>query len=401
MHELNHALNQTPEQTAHINTLIEAKDSMFSELEKKAGECYSAFIALDKSSREDRSRAEREIAELEEELAVSRALVTSLQDSKAAFQSQGVDLLTMLRKKVFSTDFIKAMDHHFLLMMQDNSYMVSSITDLDQKLTNKDLKIGSLQAKLTETIRSLDDRKEQCSSLESTLREKDYKIGSMDLELDALPIDHQDVVDGRDTIIAGLQRQIQEVQDSTIILLDSSRDERERQVIEGKDTEISQLKQDQKEYTAENRELQDELIKQEEIIKGNTAAVAQAQSALAEKSAELSAAKENLETMQLQIGGQLGLPPTISVLELLNEREENSHLRMNYEILEKSLERAGHDAGELQTAYNEWMPAVKELAWGMLARLRRAQGGPARLQYTETDEELEQLLETCPKKISR
>lgn len=401
MHELNRALNQTPGQIAHTNALIEAKDSMFSELEKKAGECYSAFIALEKSSREDHARATHEIADLEEELAVSGAVVTSLRDSKAAFQKQGVDLLAMLRKKVYSTDFIKAMDHHFHLVTQDNSYLASSVMDLDQKLTNKDLENRSLQAKIIETIRSLDDQKEQSSSLETTLREKDYKIGTMQLELDALPVDHQDVIDGKDAMIADLQAQLQNAQDSTIILLDTPRDERERQVIEGKDNEISQLKQEHKECSAENRDLQNELIKQEEIIKGNTAAVAQAQSALTEKSAQLLAAEEKLETTQLQIGGQLGLPPTISILELLNEKEENRHFRAEYETLEKNLKRAEDDAGELQTAYNDWMPAMKELAWELLARLRRAQGGPARLQYTETDEELEELLETCPKKISR
>lgn len=113
--ELNFAMNQSPGQMADTRALIQVKDEMFSELEKKAGTCYSSFIALEKSSREDRARVQGEMAELNEKLAISRNLVTSLKDSKIVFQRQCLDLLAMLRRKLYSTDFIKALDHHFHL----------------------------------------------------------------------------------------------------------------------------------------------------------------------------------------------------------------------------------------------------------------------------------------------
>lgn len=64
MHGLNYALEQSPDRVAADNAMIEAKDSMFSRLEVKAGECYTAYVALEKSSRQDKERTEMEIAAL-------------------------------------------------------------------------------------------------------------------------------------------------------------------------------------------------------------------------------------------------------------------------------------------------------------------------------------------------
>lgn len=399
--ELNYHINQAPGELASTDALIRAKDNMFSDLERKAGKCYTAFRALEKSSREDRARAKDEMAGLREELAKSRTLVASLGESKNVFQEQCQDLLGMLRKKVYSTDFIRAMDHHYHLMIQDNSNLVSITMDQDQRLTDQGLELQSLQAKTLQLARSLEEQKGQCSDLETALREKDVKIGQLQSELDAQAADHQLAIDSRDALIADLRGQLQEVKNSTTDLLHATREEGERQVILGKDNEISELKQAHMEYTADNRDLRQELLWQEEIIDGNTAAVAQAQHALAEKSAKLLTAEDNLATMEQRIGGQFGLPPTISVLELLSEREEIGQLRQDHELLQTQLELAEVHAEEIRAMYNQRMPKAKELGRELLARLRQAQGAPATSYHTETDEELAEILDQCPTEIGR
>lgn len=320
--ELKGFMNERPGELPSTDALVQAKDDMFSDLERKAGECYTAFIALDKSSREDRANDKAEIAKLRKDLAKSGALVTSLGDSKTVFQKQCQGLLAMLQKRVYPSELIEAMDHYFQLTIQDNSYLASVVTDQGQRLAKKDLELESLQAKSLETIRSLEDRQEHCSNLETTLREKDVELGALQMELDALPIDHQKIIDGRDSLIAELQGQLREVQDSTTDLLHATRTEGERQIMATKDDEISRLKEAHRECDAQNQQLLDERYYLEKVIDGNTAAVALAEHELAEKSAQLLAAKDKLETIEERIGGQFGLLPATSILELLSDREK-------------------------------------------------------------------------------
>lgn len=351
--ELKDFINERPGELPSTDALIQAKDDMFSDLERKAGECYTAFIALDKSSREDRANDKAEIAKLREDLAKSDALVTSLGDSKIVFQKQCQDLFAMLQKRVYPSELTEAMDHYFQLTIQDNSYLASVVADQGQRLAEKDLELESLQAKSLETIRSLEDRQEHCSNLETMVREKDVKLGALQMELDALPVDHQEIIDGRDAMIAGLQGQLREVRDSTSDLLHATRTEGERQIMAIKDDEISRLKEANKEYDAQNQQLLDERYYLERVIEDNTVEVVLAEHELAEKSAQLLAANDKLRIMEERIGGQFGLPPATSVLELLSDREKTS-------------------------------------------RLRRAQGTPITPWRPQTDEELEKILEIFP-----
>lgn len=57
--------------------------------------------------------------------------------------------------------------------------------------------------------------------------------------------------------------------------------------------------------------------------------------------------------MHLRIGDQFGLPPTISIPELLGQKEEIGRLRVSHELLQIKLERAEVDAEEHQAAFKE------------------------------------------------
>lgn len=369
--DINDAMIDKHGKRAATDAMIQTKDKLFSDLEKRAGECYSALNALDKSSREDRARAKDDIAELKEKLAMYGARMTSLGESKAVFQQQCQDLLAMLRGKVYPTDFTNAMDHHFGLMIQDNSYLVSVVQGQEQTLQKKDDELNLLRAKARETAGLLEEQKQQCSDLEMASREKDIKLGALQLELDALPGDHQAAMDGKNCTIAGLRKQVRELQDSRMKILDASVDERQRQAMATKDSEIAQLQQARKEHDADRVQLQKARDQHELALSSATEAAAHAQHALAKKSAQLQAALDKLATLDRHIAGQSSLPPTISVLELLEEREARTvRFRDDCHTLESRLRAAKGEAG----------PATAG-------------------RSVETNEQPEELLDGCPKTI--
>lgn len=359
--DINDAMINKDGKRAATDTLIQTKDKQFSDLEKRAAECYSALNALDKSSREDQARAIDKIAELKGKVAMYGARMTSLRESKVIFQQQCQDLLAMLREKVFSTDFTNAMDYHFGLMMQDNSYLVSVVQGQEQTLQKKDDELRLLRAKSLETAKLLEEQKQQCSDLEIASREKDIQIGARQLELDVLPGNHQAAMDGKNHTIGGLRRQVRELQDSRMKILDTSLDERQRQAMAIKDCEIALLHQARQKHDADNARLQKSLRHHKLALSSATEATAHAQHALAQKSTQLQAA---LATLDQRSGSLL---PAISVLELLEEREaQMARFRDDRHALESQLRAVKGEAG----------PAPA--------------GG-----FVETDERLEKLLDGC------
>lgn len=395
MLDLNRTLSQTPDRVAAVNAMIETKDKMFSDLEARAGECYTNLVALKRRSRGDQERAETEIAALEKRNRQSEALITKLTESKAIFQQQSADVLAMLRTKVFETDFVRAMDHHFSLVVQDNNFLQSTVLGQTQELSAKDLESASLNSKILEINRSLEDKEERHRILESRLREKEDQVCALELETNALCRENEEANAQHDTIIANMEKSLR----AAHAYLDETRDERERELIRSKDCEILHLKEDVKNH----HELQEQVHAQQETINDYTAEVCMTHFRMSEISAELQAAEKKTAALEQHTLAQLGLPATLTMLEVLGQMEELNTARRKCHDLEEELQTAQVDAEKRRAAFNNvttqserWLYGLQDVGLEILARLRGAQE-PQNISVepplsAETDAELEYKL---------
>lgn len=72
---------KSPDEVANIGGVIELKNKIFSNLEKRAGECSIALATLEKKSDEDKNIALREAAALKAELGESERVIADLRRS--------------------------------------------------------------------------------------------------------------------------------------------------------------------------------------------------------------------------------------------------------------------------------------------------------------------------------
>lgn len=395
MHDLNHALGQTPDEAATVNAMIETKDKMFSNLEAKAGECYTALVALEKSSRGDYERAEVEMSQLKKQLSQSATLITKLTDSKAVFQQQSADVFAMLRTRILPTDFFRSVDHHFSLVLHDNSVLHSTILEQTQELSNKNIETASLRAKVLEISKLLGEKEERCCSLETEVRDKEDQVGVLELEMDALASENEEVNAQNDRIIADMEGRLR----VAYACLDETRDERERELIRDKESEILHLQENCNKHSQAHRELQGQVRSQEELIKDYTAELCMTHFRVDELSVELQAAEEKFTTLEQETRAQLGLPTTVSILEVLNQKTELDAARRSCLDLEDELQTAQIEAEKRQAAFNSikdqserWMFGMQDVGLELLARLRRAQGASVESWLDDSDEELEHKL---------
>ena len=395
MHGLNYALEQSPDRVAADNAMIEAKDSMFSRLEEKAGECYSAYVALEKSSRQDKERAEMEIAELKKQLKQAVALNDQLADAKAVFEQESLDVFAMLRAKIYPTDFFQAMDHHFSVVTQDSTFLGSIISEQTRELSNKDLEIASLKAEVLNLNKVLHEKEESRASLEIRLREAEDQVGGLELEMNALSSENEQVNTRNDTIIADLEKGLRVAYAS----LDETRDERERGLIKSKDSEVLHLKDKCNEFCQANRQLKRQVHTQEQNIKDFTEEVYVTHARVAEVSVDLKAAEKKVTTLEQQVRGELGLPATVNILEVLNQKIELDEGRQQRLSLEDELQTARSSAEQRQAAFNRikdqserWLHGMQDVGLELVTRLQRAQGARVEPRLDETDEELENKL---------
>lgn len=395
MHNLNHALGQAPDEAAAVNAMIETKDKMFSNLEAKAGECYTALVGLEKSSRGASERAEVEISQLKKQLSQSAALITKLTDSKAVFQQQSADIFAMLRARILSSDLFLSMDHHFSLVLQDNSVLHSTILEQTQELSNKNVETASLRAKVLEISKLLGEKEERCCSLETEVRDKEDQVGVLEVEMNALTSENEEVNARNDRIIADIEGRLR----VAYACLDETRDERERELIRNKESEILHLRENCNKHSQAHRELQGQVRSQEELIKDYTSELCMTQFRVDELSAELQAAEEKFTTLEQETRAQLGLPTTVSILEVLSQKTELDAARRNCLDLEEELQTAQIEAEKRRAAFNSvkdkserWMFGMQDVGLELLARLRQAQGVSVESWLDDSDEELEDKL---------
>lgn len=138
---------------------------------------------------------------------------------------------------------------------------------------------------------------------------------------------------------------------------------------------------------------------QEKNIKDFTEEVYVTHARVAEVSADLQAAKEKVTTLEQQVRGELELPATVNILEVLNQKIELDEGRQQRLNLEDELQTAQSNAEQRQAAFNRikdqserWLHGMQDVGLELVTRLQRAQGAPVEPWLDETDEELENKL---------
>lgn len=240
MAELNHALEQTPNEVANMSGVIEQKDKMFSVLEMRAGECFTALAKSEEQRSQEKKIACREIASLKARLEQMEITIARLGASKHIFKSQCEAVLWMLQKQIRGVDLIKAMNEYLKIAIQDNSVLEDEIKRRDKELDTKDFKITSLEIAMREVERSLNAEEHSCDELRLALRAEDIKLGVLQMDLDSIEAEHQTVLDEKQRRLVDAE----EAYNATLDLMEEGRDERERLLIEAKDNKIAALEHD-------------------------------------------------------------------------------------------------------------------------------------------------------------
>lgn len=340
MRHLNYTLEQKPGRIDSTNAMIQAKDKMFSDLEARAGESWMASVQLDKKTHRQHERAETEIAQLRKQLTQSVAVIEKLTDTKVVFEQQSRDVLRMLRSRIQPTDFVRAVDHHFSLVMRDNSFMQSRISEQTQELSNRDTENAGLKAKVLEMTELLEENEERRSFLETKVREQEDQAGALEMEMDALASQNEGVNTRDNNIIADMEGGLRAGYSYT----DETRDERERELIRTKDGEILHLKETCENYAEMNRDLESRLQNREAAVSECRVEICYTHFRVREMSAELAAAEEKIATLESQAQGQLGLPSTLSIFEVLGQKQELDMARRECRDLEDELQCAQANA---------------------------------------------------------
>ncbi|MCJ1262330.1 hypothetical protein MMC22_002200 [Lobaria immixta] len=150
MIELTNALGETPSEVANMSSVIDQKDKMFSDLEMRAGECFTALTKLEEQRSQEEKIARHEIASLKAELGQHENTIERLRKSKDSFQNQCEAVLLMLRDKVRGVDLVNAMDEYFQTAVEDNSFLINEIKRQESQLSAKNLAITSLESAIRE-----------------------------------------------------------------------------------------------------------------------------------------------------------------------------------------------------------------------------------------------------------
>ncbi|MCJ1462742.1 hypothetical protein MMC07_001345 [Pseudocyphellaria aurata] len=392
MRHFNYILEQKPGQVDSTDAMIHAKDKMLSDLEARAGECWMASIQREKRTRRQHESAETEIARLKKQLTQSVAVIEKLTDSKQIFEQQSTDVLRMLRSRIQPTDFICAMDHHFSLVMQDNSFLLSRISEQTQELSGKDTENAALKAKVLEMTELLEAMEERRSVLETTVREQEDQAGALEIEMSALTSQNEEVNARNDSIIADLQRQLRAAYSFNY----ETRDEQDRELIRAKDSEILHFKETCENYAEKCRGLESDLQNREAAVNECRAEICYAHFREREKSTELAAAEEKITTLESQARGQLGLPSTLSIFEVLGQKQELDRTRRECRDLEDELQSSQANAerdrivcDSVKVQSERWLFGMQNVGLELLTRRRRACGTRGHPRLMETDEELE------------
>lgn len=254
--DLTHALLSSPNEFANVRGVLEQKDRIFSDLEKKAGEYFDALVELKKSSEEEKELAWKETAMLKDKLHKSQLSNAAHQVSKDTFQSHCEDVYTMLQKKVFATDFTEAICRYFEIVTHDNTILKNEVQRQGSEISRDDSKISSLENEIRIVKKALQEKEKSGSELETTVRSKEIDIGRLEMRLGNITCAFKESGDEKDAQIADLADALQDRFNMTLGLIEKSREDAEREFLGGREDEIRRLGEKCQQLTDINNQLE-------------------------------------------------------------------------------------------------------------------------------------------------
>lgn len=331
MIELTNALGETPSEVANMSGVIDQKDKMFSDLEMRAGECFTALTTLEEQRSQEEKIARHEIASLKAELGQHENTIERLRKSKDSFQNQCEAVLLMLWDKVRGVDLVNAMDEYFQTAVEDNRFLISEIKRQESQLSTKDLEITSLESAIRESEKSLKEEKTSGNELRLALSTKGTELGALEVELQLIKTDHQSVLDE----MHGRAADAEQAYRTTLELMDEGRDERERRLIQTKDDQIAALEQAGRELSERRQYLEHCLWTQTNSSTENARAAcihaAHAEETLVQWIAAQAEIEGQREEMRAWLGG---LPDSIGVAEVLAMKKSLGEAQSRIQVLE-------------------------------------------------------------------
>lgn len=299
--QLNWALEQSPNAVANVSGVVELKDRMYSDLERRAGECFTTFIALNESSNRDRQLAEKEIVSLKANLDHSRTRISVLENSKSTLQCYWEDVRRMLQKRVLQTDFNKAMNAYYQLAIDDNSFLKAEVELQASQISCKDLRIMSLEEKVYNIEKSLQDKEKTNAALHGAICSKDREIWALQVHVDAIKLDYQDACIAKDDQIADLSEKLQSGFNTTLDMVEASKDERERAFIRSREEKIKALEEKCEDLEANVDDLYKQLDLNEEVFLGNIELACTYQATARDYKTRLAAAEKEIHDLQKRL----------------------------------------------------------------------------------------------------
>lgn len=396
--DLTPALLSSPNEFANVRGVLEQKDRIFSDLEKKAGEYFDALVELKKSSEEEKELAWKEIAMLKDKLDKSQLSNAALQVSKDTFQSHCEDVYTMLQKKVFATDFTEAICRYFEIVTHDNTILKNEVQRQGSEISRDDSKISSLETEIRLVKKALQEKEKSSNELETTVRSKEIDIGRLEMRLDNSTCAFKESSDEKDAQIADLGDALQDRFNMTLGLIEKSREDVEREFLGDREDEIRRLGEKCQQLTDLNNQLEWRL----ELETKNCADNAK-HACLKEKVAEEYRYKwEEVENETKRIREELRIPDSAKVPSVLDQKLELDEKRLEIEVLEEEVMAAQDEAAKFSTAYDkgqkfseQWAKQLWETGYELLGRLRNAEGP---FRFNESDiptDVLAQILDEC------
>ena len=337
--ELSSALEKTPNEVADIRGVVELKDKTFSDLEQRAGECFSALTAMEGLRAEEQKVATREIASLKAQLGKSEIRVRNLRNSKKDFQRQCEGILAMLQGKVHKDDLMNAMDEYFQVAVQDNSFLQAEVERQTGEISSSDMKIVSLETAVHEAEKSLEAKTKACEEARHAVSTKDAELCVVQIELDGINYDHQLAMDEKDEQLASLHRRLEQAQSRNTELMANGQDER----LKFQDDKIQSMEKKYQDLSSSHQDLEHELEIATQVGVDNAKAAIESQHESDEILALLKAAHAQIDHQREEIQGLRGLPSSIDVAQVLAMRTALADAEAKVQELEreKGAERNG------------------------------------------------------------
>lgn len=209
MQELASYLEGKPLGTAEMNRIIEYKDHMHAQLEKRVDKSRDTLEELQKKSKHDRNLANAELSSLKDRLRKQSNVLDSLRAGKEALQHANTSLLDVLKRPVKESELLQIMDEHFQVTKQDNFCLTSMVQKQLTENSDAYAQIAVLERMVIENESANLESQEQLCKLQDEKASNDIEIGRLEMEVDVLPRDQRLALEAKDAVICQLERKVE------------------------------------------------------------------------------------------------------------------------------------------------------------------------------------------------